>query len=86
MKREEEHESKAKVKTGMKERYKQKQETKRDGQKVRETGRQWHTLNLRWLSRRGNLKLFSRQKKARRKRIDIIGTAGHFFTEQEALH
>ena len=68
MKREEEHESKAKVKTGMKERYKQKQETKRDGQKVRETGRQWHTLNLRWLSRRGNLKLFSRQKKARRKR------------------
>ena len=68
MKREEEHEKQAKVKTGMKERYKQKQETKRDGQKVRETGRQWHTLNLRWLSRRGNLKLFSRQKKARRKR------------------
>ena len=30
MKREEEHEKQAKVKTGMKERYKQKQETKRD--------------------------------------------------------
>ena len=40
MKREEEHESKAKVKTGMKERYKQKQETKRDGQKItKEAGR-----------------------------------------------